>query len=425
MAKIQDTSATDVIITRRGPSRTVIIAGVLGGILIVVLALAWPSISRWTSTECSFDRNRLRFAQVTRGTLVRDLAVSGRIIASSYPSLYSPEEGTVKLSVRAGDTVRSGTILARVESPELAGELAQQMSQVEALEAELEGIRITNQTTILTNQQGVDLKRLKQETAAREMQRSNMALADGLINQIEFDKTEDNLAIAKLEYEHSVQSARLQRETLGHTIRTTEKQLERQRLILAEARRRVTELEILSPVDGVVGSIAVNPSDNVTANQQLMTVIDLSAFEIEINIPENYADDIDVGANAEITYEGRIYSGQVSSVSPEVSGSLVEGRVIFGDELPQGLKQNQRVSTRIILSSKENVLMARRGPYLESGGGRKVYRVDGELATQQAVTVGITSITEVEILSGLREGDTIIISDTSRFQDAKAILLRD
>jgi HlyD family secretion protein len=156
-----------------------------------------------------------------------------------------------------------------------------------------------------------------------------------------------------------------------------------------------------------------------------MTVIDLSAFEIEIDIPENYADNISIGAETEITYEGRIYGGQVSSVSPEVTGSLVAGRVVFGDELPQGLKQNQRVSTRIIFSSKDNVLKARRGPYLEAGGGRKIYLVEGDLATQQAITVGATSITEVEILSGLEEGDTIIISDTTRFRDAQSILLRD
>jgi len=425
MAKIQDTSGTDVIITRRGPRRSTVVAGVVGVVLIVGFALAWPSIKRWSGTERSFDRSRLRFAQVTRGTLVRDLAVSGRIVASSYPTLYSPAPGTVTLNVRAGDTVSRGRLLARIDSPELDGELAQQASQVEALEAELDGKRVTNETTILTSQQDVDLKRLKQETAVREMERSDTARADGLITQMEYAKAKDALAIARLEYEHAVASARLQRQTLGHTSRNTEKQLERERLILEESRRRVRELDVLSPVDGVVGSISVNPEDNVTPNQQLMTVIDLSAFEIEIEIPENYADDITVGAEAEITYESRIYGGRVSSVSPEVTGSLVEGRVVFGDELPRGLKQNQRVSTRIILSSKENVLKARRGPYLEAGGGRKVYLVEEDLATQQSIAVGTTSITEVEILSGLEEGDTIVISDTSRFLDAKSILLRN
>ena len=425
MAKIQDTSGTDVVITRRGPRRSTVVTGVVAVLLIVGFVLAWPSVKRWSGTDRSFDRSRLRFAQVERGTLVRDLAVSGRIVASSYPTLYSPAQGTVTLKVRAGDTVSRGRLLARVDSPELAGELAQQASQVEALEADLDGKRVTNRTTILTMQQDVDLKQLKQETARREMERSNTALTDGLITQIDYSKAKDALAIAKLEYEHAVQSARLQQKTLEHTIRNTEKQLERQRLILDEARRRVSELDVLSPVDGVVGSISVNPEDNVTPNQQLMTVIDLSAFEIEIDIPESYADNISIGAETEITYEGRIYGGRVSSVSPEVTGSLVEGRVVFGDELPQGLKQNQRVSTRIILSSKQNVLKARRGPYLEAGGGRKIYLVEGDLATQQAITVGATSITEVEILSGLEEGDTIIIADTSRFRDAKSILLRN
>ncbi|MEE8538065.1 MAG: biotin/lipoyl-binding protein, partial [Acidobacteriota bacterium] len=281
MEMIQDTSGTDVIITRRGPRRSTVVAGVVGGALIVGLALAWPSINRWSGTERSFDRSRLRFAQVPRGTLVRDLAVSGRIVASSYPTLYSPAQGTVTLKVRAGDTVSRGRLLARIDSPELAGALAQQASQVEALEAELDGKRVTNRTTILTNQQDVDLKWMKQETAQREMERSDTSLAHGLINQIEYAKAKDALAIARMEHEHAVQNAGLQRETLDHTIRNTEKQLERQRLILEEARRRVRELNVLSPVDGVVGSVSVNPEDTVAPNQQLMTVIDLSAFEIE------------------------------------------------------------------------------------------------------------------------------------------------
>ena len=104
MAKIQDTSGTDVAITRRGPRRSTVVAGVIGALLIVGFALAWPSVKRWSGTERSFDRSRLRFAQVVRGTLVRDLAVSGRIAASSYPTLYSPAQGTVTLEVRADNT---------------------------------------------------------------------------------------------------------------------------------------------------------------------------------------------------------------------------------------------------------------------------------------------------------------------------------
>jgi HlyD family secretion protein len=425
MAKIQDTSGTDVAIVQTGLRRSTVIAIVVAAVLALGSILAFPSIQRWARAERSFERDRLRFATVSRGTLVSDLAVEGRIVASSYPTLYTPAQGTVTLEVRAGDAVVKGQLLARVDSPELAGELRQQAFQVEALEAELSGQRVTNRTTNLRNEQDVELKRLRRETAGREMERSDIALADGLVNQIEYAEAQDALAIARLEYKHAAANAALEIETLEHAIRNTEKQLERERLIGEEAERRVRELDVLSPVDGVVGSLSVNPEDSVTPNQQLMTVIDLSAFEIEIRIPENYADDIGVGSVTEITYEGRVYGGKVQSVSPEVTGSLVEGRVVFGEDLPQGLKQNQRVSTRIILASKENVLKVRRGPYLEAGGGRRIYRVEGDLATLQSIAVGLTSITEVEVLDGLREGDTIVLSDTSRFADAATVLLRD
>jgi HlyD family secretion protein len=207
-------------------------------------------------------------------------------------------------------------------------------------------------------------------------------------------------------------------------VRNLEKQVERQQLVVAESRRRVEELTLISPVTGVVGSTSVDPRDIVTRNQEILTVIDLTAFEITISIPESYADEIATGNTAEITYENAVYPGSVVSISPEVNNSLVEGRVVFSGELPRGLKQNQRVTTRIILSTKTNVLTVRRGPFVESGGGRKAYRVEGNIAKLVAIAIGETSLTEVEVISGLAEGETIVISDTARFQNAETVLLR-
>ena len=104
--------------------------------------------------------------------------------------------------------------------------------------------------------------------------------------------------------------------------------------------RQVDELTIKSPVDGVVGTVNVDPKDVVAANQSLLTVIDLSAYEIQISIPESYGDEIAVGIEAEITYENQQYAGMVAAVAPEVNNSLVTGSVVFTGNLPQGLKQN-------------------------------------------------------------------------------------
>ncbi len=425
MAKIMDTTGQDRVVAPGKSKRKWVVVAVSAGILLVGAAVFSPTLKRFTSADTSFERNRLRFATVSRTDLIRDLSVDGRIVASSYPTIYSPAQGSVTMKVEAGDVVNQGEILAKIDSPELSNVLEQETSLLAAMEAELSGQKIEARTTRLQNKQDVDLKKLRWDTAKREMDRQKITFDQGLTSRMDFDKAKDNLAIAELEYHHSVESAQLQDETLAMEVRNTARQLERQQLVVKEAKRRVLELEIKAPVSGVVGSVSVDPKDIVARNQMLLTVIDLSAFEIAISIPENYADEVVSGSIAEITYENKTYKGKVTRISPQVSNSLVEGRMIFDGDLPNGLKQNQRVSARIILSSLNNVLSVRRGPFLESGGGRKAYVVEDGLAVLREIRIGASSLSEIEIKEGLEEGDTIVVSDTSRFKGAKTVLLRN
>ena len=92
--------------------------------------------------------------------------------------------------------------------------------------------------------------------------------------------------------------------------------------------------------------------------------------------------------------------------------------------LPPGLKQNQRVSTRLVLETRANVLKVDRGPFVESGGGRLAYVIENGLAVARPIEIGSLSVSEVEIVSGLAAGDRIIVSDTARFEGAETVLLR-
>jgi HlyD family secretion protein len=157
----------------------------------------------------------------------------------------------------------------------------------------------------------------------------------------------------------------------------------------------------------------------------VVTVVDLSAFEVEVMIAESYADGLSPGVEAVIHYDNRDWSGAVKSISPEVEGSRVRTVVEFVDEAPENLKQNQRVSTRLLLETKLDVAKVPRGPFLESGHGRQAYVVGDRIANLRSIGVGALSLTEVEIVSGLEVGDQIIISDTSRFDGAERVLLTE
>ena len=162
---------------------------------------------------------------------------------------------------------------------------------------------------------------------------------------------------------------------------------------------------------------------NVAANAPLLSVVDLSALEIEVKVPEVFANELAIGMNAEIRDGSRVYAGEVSAVSPQVVDGQVSGRIRFSDGKPAGLRQNQRLTTRVLMDEHPDVLMVERGPFVDTGGGRVAYVVRGKVADRTAIEVGATSLNAVEILSGVKEGDRIVISGTDQFKGAQKVAL--
>jgi HlyD family secretion protein len=130
---------------------------------------------------------------------------------------------------------------------------------------------------------------------------------------------------------------------------------------------------------------------------------------------------------AEITVNGKTYAANLVTISPEIEDNQVSGRVRFANSSTEqqtlGLRQNQRLTTRILMENKSDVLMVQRGQFLESSSGRFAFKVSDNMAEKVAIETGARSLSSVEIVSGLEVGDTIIISSTDQFNKADSILI--
>lgn len=423
---IRDASSMDRPIDRPATARRwalVVVAGVAA--LVVVGLLARPLVRRWAVAETSFAADRLRFGVVTRGELVHDIGVQGRVVAASNPTLYSPERGLVTLRVREGQLVEEGDVLAEVASPELESRVRQERATLDALGSDLGRQELAARQQDLGNRQRVELLEVERLAAERSLERARRLFELGLVNQIDLEQARDEVTIATLELEQARQRQSLEGEALELELQDKRARLERQRELLADLERQVDELAIRSPVTGQVGSLEVTERDAVIQGQPLLTVVDLSELEVEVAIPEIAADDVSPGAEAVVTIDGRDWTGRLTRVAAEVRDSQVVGRVAFSGGAPPNLRQNQRVSTRLVLARREDVLKVPRGPFLEAGGGRRVYVAADGLARRRDVVTGAVSVTEVEIVDGLAEGERIVLSDTGVFRGAETVLLRD
>jgi len=304
-------------------------------------------------------------------------------------------------------------------------ELAREQANLESLQVAWERQKIETRTQELANQQAVDLAKVRLDAARREAERAKLSYDEGVMSRQEMEKAYDELATAEVEHKHAVENAVLAKDSLQFELRTAKLDVDQQNLLVKNLQRRADELTIRSPVNGMVGNVAVDQKASVAANSPVLTVVDLTALEIEAEIPESYADSLGLGMPAEIRYGTSTYPGVIAAVSPEVQNAQVTTRVRFDGDAPQDLRQNQRVSVRIVMETKDDVLTVQRGPFLESGSGRMAYVVRDGLAVRVPIQVGSTSVNKVEIVEGLEVGDRVVISSTDAFDNAETVYLTD
>ena len=409
-AGIRGTTAQDAPVSTPVPPwrryRTRILSG---AVALIVLLFAWL-IYGWLRTGQLISHERLRIAAVTRGHFVRDVAADGTVVAAINPTLFAIAPGTVSYKAHAGDAIKKGDVLASLDSPELHNEYQREQATLDSLDAALTRQQIEIRREILTSQQQADLAQVTIEAAERELKRSQWAWDQHVISERDYRRAIDDVATAKLNFSHARDTAGLERDSLALDLRTKRLERDRQALVVASLKERVALLTLSSPVNGMVANLAQPEKARVAADVPLMTVVDLSAFEIEFQVAETYAGDIKPGMNAEITVDGRELPGIVTAISPEVRQNQVTGRVKFKGEQPPGLRQNERTAVRIVLDQRNNVLKFERGSFIDEAT-RALYVVHGSHAQRVPVVLGAASVSEIEVVSGLAPGDQVIISD--------------
>jgi HlyD family secretion protein len=420
---LRDTSAQDRVIEPKNPLRRhrklilIALAGIAAlGMLILILV-------RYSGAGASVDRARVSIATVERGNFVRDIAADGQVVAAVSPTLYANALGTVTLKVHAGDTVAKGQVLAVVDSPDLTAKLSQEEATLASLRLDWQRSTLNAEHTLAQMRDAYDQAEVDQKTAQRERDRSRKAYEQGSYSELQALRTEDALEKAQFAFQQAKSTYDSQPKQNRFDIDSKKALLDRQQFMVDDLKRQVAGLNVSSPVDGQVGQVQVADRASVAKDAPLLTVVDLSALEVEIKVTESLARDLRPGMTADLEGGGHHWQGVVSGVSPEVVAGQVTARLRFGAEKPAGLRQSQRLSVRIFIDRRDNVLMVDRGSFVDQEGGGFAYIVHGNIAERHPVQLGAASIAKVEILEGLSAGDQIVISGTDAFNGAQRVIL--
>lgn len=407
---ISDTSAQDTPLPQQKSRRwtkTVALAAGSFGLVAALVTIAHT----WGRASTPADPTQPRIATVLTGDVVRDVTADGKVIAADSPTLYAVAGGSVRLKVVAGDAVKAGQELAVINSPELQSRLIQERATLASREAEADRAHLDAEIARQAARKLLQQAEVDEVSAARDVERYQTAYAAGAVPQTDLVRATDLLKKQRLGLTSERRTFTLQSAAAAVDERNKRLVAARQREIVSDIQRQVDALTLRAPFDGQVGQIFAAQGTSVAENAPVLSVVDLRRLEVEIRVPESFARDLAVGLPAQLTTGGSAsYRGEVAAISPEVVSGQVAARIRFVGEQPAGLRQSQRTSARIVIDQRRGVLKLERGPLLDQAGGRYAYVVRGDVAELVPVRLGLSSMSEVEVVQGLRAGDRVLIA---------------
>ncbi len=420
---IRDTASQDLALPAGHGRRRTVRWIIIGSCIALAFTSFIVFLIKYSGVRSSVSRASLTIAAVERGRFTRDVVADGQVIAAASPTLYAPSAGSVTLQVHAGDVVHKDQVVASISSPELAATLSQEQSSLEGARLDWERTQLEARNRLAQTHQALAQSEVDLKTMQREFERSRSAYDLGSYSELQMLRAQDALEKAQFveQQARAVDAATPAQNRFD--IDSKRATLDRQRYLVEDLRRQVDALAIRSPVDGSVGQVQIVDRATVARDAPLLTVVDLTALEVEIKVPEDLARDLAGGMSADMEGNGQHYHGRVSAISPQVVAGQVTARVRFDDDKARDLRQNQRLSVRILIEQRDDTLMVERGDFLDRQGGASVYVVRDNVAQRQSVQLGAAGMQNVEVLGGLAAGDQVVVSGAEAFNGADRVAI--
>ena len=363
---------------------------------------------------------------VRRGEMVREVRGLGRLVPEEIRWITSETAGTVeRILVQPGVTVRPDTILVELSSPELEQQTLDAELGILAAEAEHENLLVRLRSDRMTQEQTIQSAELDHELALTDYESERLLHADGLTaDKVLNDR---RVALLKAEQRLEIEKQKLEIAALSNQaqINAAEARLNQLRGAYQLRRNQLAALQVRAGVAGVLQQVPLEVGQNIGSGANVARVSDPTQLKAELDINEGQVGDVRIGQRVVIDMRPEILEGTVVRIDPAVSGGIVKVDVTFSDALPANSRPDQSVDGLIEIERLEDVLYVSPRPSIGQANstiGLFVIQESGE-AVRRPVQLGRTSANSVEVLDGLREGDRVILSDMSQWDEFDRVRL--
>ena len=382
---------------------------------IAILAIAFLLLR--SLLRPSVDLADIRVASVERGDVQATISASGTVVPRTELIISSNFPAEIRqVFVTTGTRVQAGDALLTLDARPIEVAIQDLSEKISLKENERTTARLRLEKAINEATGRYELRKIDLESHTAKFNRYSALADSGLISkgellEAELDVRRSSVELEQLEAEMRNQQAsneaELDRITLEAAI--LKNQLDEQQRLLELTR-------VTAPQTGVVTWIPDQIGTSIAQGQPLARIADLSAYRVEATMSDFYAPQLAEGLAVEVRVGGMSLSGHLASILPTVDNGAMQMVIELDQPSSPGLRPQLRGDVEIITGHSSNTLRVRKGPGLQGSGQQAVYRIDDAVARRVTVTLGLSNRDYVEILDGVSEGDSVIVSDSADFE---------
>jgi HlyD family secretion protein len=398
---------------------------IIGGASVLALILITVAVSRLKPAAMSVDRAAVWIDTVKRGPMLRQVRGLGTLVPEDIRWIAAAKDGRVeKIVVRPGAHIEPDTLIVELSSPDLQQAALDAELKAKGAEAELTTLRATLQRELLNQESTTAQVHSEYLQAKMEAETNENLKKNGLIAELAYKTS--IIKRDELSSRDGIEDKRLTfaRDSIEPQLAAKQAELEQ---LKASAQLRIQEVEALhvrAGMSGVLQQLPVEVGQRVIPGTNIARVADPTKLKAQIKIAETQAKDIQINQPASIDTRNGIMPGHVIRVDPAVEQGTVTVDVALDGALPKGARPDLSVDGTIELERLNNVLFVGRPAFAQDGATVGVFKLTtGSEALRAPVHFGRSSVNTIEILEGLKEGDQVILSDTSAYDSHDRISL--
>jgi HlyD family secretion protein len=400
---------------------------IIGVVALLAIGLITVALSKLKPAAPTVDRGTAYLDIVKRGPMVRQVRGLGTLVPEDIRWIPAATDGRVeRIVVYPGTPVTPDTVILELSNPTQAQALLEAEQQLKAAEAQYTNLQTTVANDLLAQESATSAVRADSRQAVLQAEADAQLAKEGLISPLTMKLSE--VRAENLRAREQIEQKRYtsMRDSSQSRLAVQQAEVNRLRALVGLRQSQVSQLHVRAGITGMLQQVPVEVGEQVGPGKNLARVADQGHLKAQLKIAETQAKDIVIGQPASIDTRNGIIPGKVSRIDPAVQSGTVTVDVALEGELPKGARPDLSVDGTIELERLDDILFVGRPTYGQEQSVISLFRLgeDGVTFTRTKVAIGKTSVNTVEVKSGLKQGDQVILSDMSQYDAFDRVRLK-